>query len=143
MHDVIPELKKLIPAHYEEVSRDHDIPLNPDWDKYMQLQDNGCVRVFTARDEFGELIGYNVFFVHKNLHYQSSVQASQDVIYIDKEKRGFGRRFIDWCDVQLGAEGVQKVYHHVKAKHNFGPMLEKLGYELADLVYARRLDKVN
>jgi hypothetical protein len=33
------------------------------------------------------------------------------------------------------------VFQRTKAKHNFGNLLEALGYELVDLVYARRLDR--
>jgi hypothetical protein len=51
-----------------------------------------------------------------------------------------GGRFIKWCDEQLRAEGVAVVYHHIKAAHNFGPMLERFGYELVDLIYSRRLN---
>lgn len=142
VHDVIPEMPKLLQSHWAEVARDHDIPLEPDYEIYRLMEDKGSLRMYTAREiEGGKLIGYNCFFVQPHLHYKSSIQASQDIIFIDKERRGFGRRFINWCDEQLADEGVQKVMHHVKAKHNFGPLLESLGYELADLIYAKRLDK--
>jgi hypothetical protein len=101
----------------------------------------GTLRTFTARDADGVLTGYCVFFVRHNIHYASSLQASQDVIYIDPERRGFGAEFILWCDQQLKEEGVQAVYHHVKQAHNFGPLLERFGYECVDLIYARRLDR--
>jgi L-amino acid N-acyltransferase YncA len=139
---LIEEMMPLINAHWEEIAHDKDIPLDPDWYKYGQLQTLGSLKVFTARDDDGQILGYSFFFVSPNLHYKSSLQAVQDVIYIDKERRGFGRKFIDWCDSELRQMGVQKVYHHVKAKHNFGPMLETLDYHLVDLIYARRLDEV-
>jgi hypothetical protein len=139
---LIAELMPLLKDHWVEVARDADIPLDPDWPVYQKMEEAGAFKIFTARNELGQLIGYNAFFVHHNLHYKSSKQAVQDVIFIDKKSRGFGRSFIDWCDAELRDIGVQKVYHHVKAKHNFGPMLETLGYELADLIYARRLDEV-
>ena len=54
---------------------------------------------------------------------------------------GAGERFIRYCDEQLRAQGVQAVYHHVKAKQSFGPTLTRQGYELVDLIYAKRLDR--
>lgn len=137
---LVSELMPLLKAHWDEVARDKDIPLDPDWIKYTQMQSIGAFKMYTARDTEGKLTGYAGFFINYNLHYRSSLQAVQDVIFIDKERRGFGRTFIDWCDSQLRNLGVQKVYHHTKAKHNFGPMLETLDYHLADHIFARRLD---
>lgn len=134
------EVLPLLTQHYLEIAHYPDIKLEPDFKQYAKLEEIGAVRAFVARDEAGLLIGYSVFFVRHNLHYSSSLQASQDVIYIDPKRRGFGRSFIVWCDEQLQAEGVQVVYQHLKAKHNFGKMLEAIGYELVDLIYARRLD---
>ncbi len=141
IHDVIDEVAPLLVCHFVEISHDPDIALDPDFHTYKKIEENGALRVFTARDDDGTLVGYNCFFVNPNLHYQSSLQAVQDVLYVDKERRGFGRTFIKWCDDELRKEGVQKVYHHLKAKYNFGPMLERMGYELVDLIYAKRLDK--
>jgi len=142
IHDLIDEIGPLLLENYHEISRDLDIPLDPDWERYKLIEEQGNLRVYTARDSDDLLIGYCAFFVNYNLHYKSSLQAVQDVLYTEKERRGFGKKFIAWCDEQLTDEGVQKIYHHTKAKHNFGPMLETLGYELADLLYAKRADLV-
>lgn len=140
VHDLIEELLPLLKKHWEEIARFKDIPLAPEFERYMVCEDKGGLRVYTARTDEGLLIGYAAFMIHNNVHYRNSLQALQDVIYIDKERRGFGHMFIAWCDEQLKAEKVQVVSHHVKAKHNWGPMLEKQGYELVDLVFQKRLD---
>jgi GNAT superfamily N-acetyltransferase len=134
------EIRPLIFAHYKEIAHFQDIPLDPDFDLYSAVDKSGHLRIFTAREDDGHLIGYAVFFVRANIHYKSSIQAVQDIIYVDKERRGFGHKFILWCDGQLRDEGVQAVYHHVKNEHNFGPMLERLGYKLVDLIFTKRLD---
>lgn len=135
-HEVMPLLEK----HYHEIAHYKDIELDPDIEAYENLERNNAIRCFIARDELEVMVGYAVYFIRHNIHYKSSLQALQDVIYIDPERRGFGAQFILWCDEQLKAEGVQIVYHHVKNAHNFGPMLERLGYRLVDLIYTRRLD---
>lgn len=137
------ELKPLLSKHYLEIAHYQDIPLDPAFDQYCALEKAGALRVFTCRDETSRLIGYCIFFVKHNLHYQGSLQAVQDILFIDPEFRnaGFGARFIDFCDSQLRSEGVQVSYHHVKKAHNFGPLLEKLGYLEVDLIFGRRLDK--
>lgn len=136
------ELKPLLEKHYLEIAHYQDIPLNPNFDQYLKLEEIGMLRCFTCRSDDGKLLGYAIFFVKHNLHYQSSLQAVQDIIFIDPSCRnaGFGAKFITFCDDKLKAESVQAVYHHVKEAHNFGPLLERIGYKLVDLIYARRLD---
>jgi hypothetical protein len=46
---------------------------------------------------------------------------------------------VAWCDEELKSMGAEVVYQHVKAKNNYGKMLEAQGYELVDLVFAREL----
>ncbi len=142
--DFIEVMNPLAEKHYREIAHYQDIPLVPNWQLYMSLEKDGVLRLFTVRNELWDLVGYGIFVVKNNLHYWTSVQASQDVIFLDKSARGYntGAEFIAWCDEQLRIEGVQAVFHHVKAKANFGPkILEPLGYELIDMIYGRRLDK--
>lgn len=138
--DVFDEMLPLLEKHYLEIAHFRDIAFEPDKEQYLKIDELGLSRVFTARNVEGKLIGYAVYFVRSNMHYKSSLQAVQDVIYIDRAHRGFGAEFIHWCDVQLNLEGVQAVYHHVKVAHNWGPMLERLGYKMVDLIYTKRLD---
>ena len=98
--------------------------------------------MYTVRKD-RELIGYGVFFLGPNRHYKQSIQAAQDILFVHPAYR-FGRigyRLIAFCDEQAKAEGAQAIYHHVKAAHDFGPLLKRLGYETVDLIYARRLDR--
>lgn len=132
--------------HYKEISAFQDIPLKPDFEKYMLMEKNGMLRCFVVRDnkDSMKLCGYALFFVHKNIHYSSSLQAIQDLLYLDKSLRGkgVGRAFIDWCDGELLHDGVELTYHHVKTKFNFGPMLEQIGYRHVENIYVRDLRAV-
>lgn len=133
------EMLPLLQLHQEELAHYKDIELEPNFAQYEALENAGVLKVFTVRDEKWALIGYCVYFVSRHLHYTSTLQASQDLIFIHPDKRGFGSKFIKWIDEQLRADGVQVVYQHIKAKKNFGPMLERQGYELCDLVYTKRI----
>lgn len=136
--DVYEEAIPLVQKHYDEIAHYKDIPLDPDIEVYKKMEDAGIVRVFTAR-KAEKLIGYAVFIVKYNPHYKASLQAIQDVIFIDPQSRGVGKKFIQWADEQLFTnDNVQVVYHHVKTAHNFGTMLERMGYTLIDLIYGRR-----
>ena len=138
--DVFKEMIPLLEKHWEEIAHYKDIPLDPDFNIYFNMEDLDMLRVFTARDDENTLIGYAVFFIKANAHYRSSLQALQDVLFIKPDCRGTGLKFIVWCDNQLQKEKIQVVYHHVKQSHNFGSALERIGYKLVDLIYARRLD---
>ena len=139
---LIEDFKPLIKLHYDEISFYKDeIKLNPNFDSYIRLYQKNILKVYTAR-EGGELIGYAIFFISPNMHYQDSLQANQDILYIRPDARGFGTEFIRWCDEQLKELNVQLVLHHVKDAHNFGPkILEPLGYKLLDTVYGRIINR--
>lgn len=137
---IIHDAKDLIKNHFSETEYYSDIPFELDENIYLRNQINGNLICFSARQN-KKIIGYAMFMVSTNLHCKNSRQAYQDNIYIDPEKRGFGMKFINWCDEELKKLGVQVVYHCVTQKVNFGPALERHGYELIDFVYGKRLDK--
>lgn len=140
-HDVWQEMIPLMEKHWEEIAHYKDIPLNPDYETYLKMEDANILRVFTARDDDGVLIGYAVFFLKHNLHYKDSYQALQDIIYVDPERRGIGARLILWSEKQLKADGVQVVCQHIKAStpHTV-ELFERLGYEKIDIILGKRLD---
>lgn len=139
---LIQELMPLAQKHYREIARYQDIELKPDWAKYLFIDTQGSLAVFTYRDSnTQELHGYAFFIVAKNLHYSDSIQAAQDVIFIHPDHRGYGRLFIRYCDQRLTAMKVQVVTQHVKVYQNWGKLLERMGYEAVDVIYSKRLDK--
>lgn len=130
----------LLYSHYREIAHFQDIELKPDWQRYYKLEELGSIRIYTARNDADELIGYAIYFVGKNAHYRDSLQANQDILFLRKDYRGAGGRLIKFADAELAREGVQAVYQHVKAAHNFGPLLERMNYKLVDYIYVKRLD---
>lgn len=141
---LLEEMRPMNEAHYKEIAHYKDIPLKIDRQRYLALEAAGILRCYTVRDQDDHrLVGYAVFIVQFNMHYSDSLQAAQDVIFLAPEYRGqfLGSRFINWCDDRLRDEGAQAVYQHVKVAHDFGKLLERLGYEPVDIIYARRLDK--
>lgn len=140
--DVRGDMEPLLEEHWREIAHFQDIRLNPDWEFYALMEEDERLRIFTARVD-GRLVGYAVFFVGPNRHYKDSIQAVQDVVFLHPDYRGFkiGTNLILYADQQCAAENIQVIYHHIKAAHNFGPLLESCGYELVDLIYAKRLDK--
>lgn len=140
--EMIDEAMPLFFDHYKEIAHYQDIPLKPAFEVYYELDGANQLHVYTVRiSATNELVGYALFFVKPNLHYSGSLQAQQDILFVHPKHRGFGRLFINWCDDQLRTAKVQAVYHHVKSRHNFGPLLERSGYEVVDIIFSKRLDK--
>lgn len=137
---LIAELDELLELHYRECSAHQDIPLDPDWDRYHQMQDAGLLSVFTARDNAGELIGYAAFITSYNLHYRTSLQAVQDVVFLHPEHRNgtAGYLLLRYADRELDAAGVDVIYHHVKVFNDFSPVLERMGYAPVEKILAKR-----
>lgn len=133
--DVMAEIKPLLDKHWCEIAHFKDVPLDPDYDAYLLAERRGVLRIFTARTD--RLIGYAVFFIG-NLHYKTSRIATQDILFLLPEFRGFtGYRLIRFCDEELTKEGIDVIYHHVKLKHDFSPLLIHQGYVAVDTIYAR------
>ena len=141
--EVNEQLAAMYKTHYEEIARYKDIELAPDVDRYNMIDGSGGLKMYVMYDDQG-LQGYAAFFVSPHLHYMGSLQAMQDVLYIQgrHRKTGLGSQFIAFCDEELKSLGVQVVYHHSKVAKDFGSSLKKLGYEHVENIYAKRLDTV-
>lgn len=140
--DVFKEMAPLLRRHYGEIAHYKDIPLDPDFDTYFKMEDAGILRVYTARDEVNRLVGYAVYFIKTNLHYRSSLQAIQDVLFISADVRGmFGAKFIIWTENQLKKENVQVVFQHIKiTTSKTVDLFKRMGYVPIDLILGKRLD---
>ncbi len=126
-NDFIDEIRSLLFKHYEEISYFKDVPLNPDFEVYRQIESLGRLRIFVARD-MDRLIGYNTMIVQNHPHYKDSKQAVQDLLFLDPYYRGlgFGEEFIYWVDEELKDEGVQYIIRTVTNKVDYSQML---GYQ--------------
>lgn len=133
------EALPLLFAHWKEVAHYQDIELTPDRARYAQLEQNGVVRVFTARTAVNLLVGYALFTITPALHYRQIRIGMQDVIYVQPNARGsLGYRFVDYCTTRMFEQGADVVYQHVKLAHNFGKLLERQGYEPIEILYGKR-----
>lgn len=137
---IVDEARYLRQAHVEEVSIYGDMVVDMDHGLYRSVDGAGMLRMYTAR-ESGDLKGYAIFFVRANPHYRESLQASLDMIYLEKEsRRGFeGVRFLKFCDGELERDGVEVVYHNVTLRRDYGLVLKRMGYEKKEVVYSKRL----
>lgn len=135
------EFSGLIQEHWQEVATNKDkIPLDPDYDRYISLEEADALKVFTVRDG-GTLVGYFAVFVFPHIHYQQTVYAQNDVIYLtpDYRKGMVASRLIRFAEDCLKEDGVDVLMINTKVSHDFSPLLERLKYKLTDKVYGKML----
>ena len=139
--DLLEEIGPLLVAHWQEVAPYQDIPVKPRIEHYLKVDDLGMLRCFTLRQD-GKLIGYAIFFAVESLQSEGVKVAKHEVLYIAPEHRlGMrGMKLVHDCDQELRMEGITIVQHTVRPTCDYSEMLERLGYELTNTEYSRRLD---
>tara|TARA_B110000259_G_C13926472_1_gene367060 strand:- start:559 stop:1017 length:459 start_codon:yes stop_codon:yes gene_type:complete len=131
----------LIDLHYKEIALNQSkVKLNPDWDVYRALENEGKLKIFTARDN-DTLVGYFVVVVGVNMHYKDHTFACNDIIYLHKDyRKGFaGIKLIKFAKKCLTEDGVSVLTINTKVHQPFDRVLERLGFNLIERVYSSYL----
>lgn len=128
----------LFEAHWVEVGRDRDkIRLNPDWERWLRLQQANALRCFTIRKD-GVLVGYAGFLFMAHPHYKDHVFAHCDVIYVAPEHRGITAvKLLKLVERELTADGASKISFHIKREHDHARLFEGLGYTASETIYEK------
>lgn len=136
------EAQKLLQAHWEEIAPYQDLfKLEPSLEAYQKLEANGALAIVTARDD-GTLVGYFIMFVQRHPHYKSVMVAVEDIKFIaPKYRGGTGLKMIKFAEALARRLGCKVIFQRSKAKSEHGAMYARLGYDLMDEVYAKRLDR--
>lgn len=138
-HDMIDELKPILPIHWQELALDHaEVPLDPDYDLYLALENAGQLHLCTARDN-NALIGYFVTFVQNHIHYKSTVFARVDVYYIHPEHRGTGAgaKLFRYHESEMKRLGAKKIINMCKLHQDHGPLFAALGYTHIENIFSK------
>lgn len=125
-------------AHYQEVMPFPDIDMSVDVNLYLNADERGLLRTYTLRRDSGELVGYCIVDLSQSILSSGSTQAVVQMIYIQPKCRAAGFAFVVWVDEQLRLEKVEVVYHQVSTLRDYSPLLQRLGYQLIQLTFARR-----
>ena len=140
---LIAEMMPLWKAHHAEVANKFYGPLLPDLEVYFKAAQAGMLRIFTVRDWKQNLHGYQVYFVNNHQHSKEMKHAVQDILYLCPENRkGLeGYKFVKWCVSKLRPE-VAVIHQRISARHDFGKLLERMGFALEDLTYSLKVEDI-
>jgi len=136
----LPDLKILLPAHYEELCVTKDFPLAPDYDAYERLAEAGQIVCIVCMDG-DELIGYIIFIVQPHLHYKTCLTAFEDIYYLKPEYRKgrTGIRMFKYAEEVLKSVGVNRIIMHTKVHLDNSRLFEYLGYKNSDKLFTKIL----
>jgi GNAT superfamily N-acetyltransferase len=140
--DVIGEIRPLLEQHYQEIASFKEaIPLDPDYDRYQDLELAGALVIIAARRE-GRLVGYSIFFLAPHPHYKSTIFAGNDIVFLRPEERsgGLGVRLIRESERIVRELGAKQISWHIKPVNDFSPLLERLGYARHEIIMAKLLE---
>lgn len=131
----------LLESHREELATDKALMvLKPDLPVYIQLEDNDALLSIGAFDG-GEIVGYSVNIISRNLHYSDVVMCQNDVLYLKESHRtgATGLRLIRATERLAKARGCHMILWHAKMDTQFMALLSKTGYRIQDVIYSRGL----
>lgn len=137
--DFLEELKPLLEKHYEEIAyRKDKIKLNPDYERYLQLDALGLTHSITVRDG-DRLVGYYISVLSPNLHYKDHLYSVNDILYIDTPYRGgtAAYRMFKFVEKKLKDKGVSVMTLHMKTEFPFDRLCTALGMDKLENLYIK------
>ena len=137
---IIEEMGPLLDAHFMDTEKDRYAGVDGDWLAYQNLQDRGMFYFYTLRVD-GVLAGYVGYLLSPSLHHKAVLGALCDLIYVAPIFRGkmFASKMMRIAEKDMKELGAQEIMQSVKVAHDFGPILERLGYEMIEHVYSKRI----
>lgn len=139
IEDTLEELKPILHKHHKEASSlNESIELDPDYDAYEMMDENGYILFYTARDD-GKLIGYCLYFILKDLQHKSHLVAKNDFIFIDPSyrKTGVSVELFKRAEEVLRDLGVSYITQSMKKHREFKTLMDILEYDELEVVYHR------
>jgi GNAT superfamily N-acetyltransferase len=140
VRDVYGELDELMLDYYKRSPAAEDVPpLNFNWRAYIQLNNEGHVKLFTARTD--KLLGFVLYHIHEHLHHIGSLNAACDTLAVHMEARrhGVGRKLMEYAEPVLRGLGATHVTHQFRTCYTAKPLFPKLGYKLIEYGYMKEL----
>lgn len=139
--DCEAELREIYPRHWAELNTAGDIPLDPNYDNYRQLDAAGVVLLVTLRHA-RRLVGYFIGFLFPELHYQTVFACIGDIFYVLPEfrKGRAGTQLFRAVEVELRKRQVDRWHVNSKIHRDCGALLRRLGFSAVEVQYSKRLN---
>jgi hypothetical protein len=136
--DTLEELKPFFVPHYEELALDQDkVPLDPQYEVYLEREARGEVLLVTLRDR-GKIVGYFVGFVAPALHYRTCLTLTEDIFWLHPDVRAedslskmeedmAAALLFETLRTAAKMRGVKRVFLGSKWHRSSAPVFEQMG----------------
>ncbi len=133
LEDVFTEIQPLLRAHADEIYDGH---LEPDWERYVEIEKAGALHIRTLRDN-DHLVGYCISVIHHHLHKCDQVWAYNDNIYLDpKYREGLvGYNLLKGAIHDIKSGGVSGMLLNMRLQYPFRSLLKRLGFNQSEEVW--------
>lgn len=141
LSQVKSDIGPLLEEDWQEIEHNkHLYKLDPDWDIYGKLEEQGSLFIFTCRDG-SKLVGYFVVVIIPSLHYKGSMIAAADVIFLSKEYRSglAGYKLFKFAENCLREDGFKTLQVTTTERNPIDPLMERLGYSKIETKFERVL----
>lgn len=137
--DECSEIKKDTCAYHGQ----RDLPIDPDIDNYLRLQNSNSLIAISLRNDDSLLCGYALLIIYKSLHLKTELCGNVDTFYIKPEYRNTMPRFISKIEETLRNKDVSIVGWPVTFAGKLRKILEKRGYIADDVIMELKIKDIN
>lgn len=141
LRDIRKEIQGILQEDYDEIEYDKERrKLNPNWDLYQRVEDQGDLYIFTCRHE-GDIIGYMTVIVHADLHDKYNTCATQDILFLSKPyRKGFiGYNLVRFAENCLKQDGLTHLTITTTSDNPVDGFMKRLGYKEVEKKFERKL----
>lgn len=134
----VGEMRVLFPLHWQKLSLNKDIPLDPNYAAYAAHEQAGRLLCVALRDQ-GRLIGYWVSVIAPGLHYQSTLTAIMDMWYVlpEYESGTASLSLMRAVEKEYTRRNVARAFAGEKNHLPCGRLYEAFGYRPIETIYSK------
>lgn len=135
------EIAEILPIHYDELAMNKEhVPLDFDYERYLQMEENGGLFVVTLRKE-STLIGYYIGFVGPEPHYASTYCCMTDIFYVlpDYRRDGAGKLLFKTVEFELKLLGIDRWFVSIKDHSKAGAeaMMKAMEFKQIETTFSK------
>lgn len=140
--EVQPQYAEFVYEYWHNSPENDDhIPLDFNWDTYIRLDADNIIHLTVGRDD-DKMIAAALYLILQNVKHRTILAAHCDTFAVAREYRGkgIGKRLFAAVEPLLSELGVKQIYNSYREVYHTKPLFEKLGFELVDRVYMKKVD---
>lgn len=127
-------------SHEFKETLEPDDEYNPNWQKYIRMEDNNTLRGVAMREN-GDLIGFASVIMDDDSHQNGKQIAVIHDIFVTKSKRGHAPKMQKFIEENVFSLGVHELLGSQRMNYEVtGKFYEAMGYKPKEVLWAKGLN---